>query len=55
MGKIKEIYVQLKREYPNWDEEDFDYLFKKHVRELQFKTHKLKTLKAKRYDKKEVN
>ncbi len=31
MGCIKEIYIQLKRDYPNWDDKDLPYLFEQYV------------------------
>ena len=34
MGRIKEIYIELKREYRGWDEQDFDYLFKQYVKKM---------------------
>ena len=35
MGRIKELYIQLKREYPDWDEEDLPYLFEQHVKHME--------------------
>jgi len=31
MGKIKEIYIELKREYKDFNEEDIPYLFQQYV------------------------
>lgn len=31
MGKIKEIYIELKREYKDFDEEDIPYLFQQYI------------------------
>ena len=33
MGRIKEAYIQIKRDHPNWDEEDMPYLFEQYVKQ----------------------
>lgn len=32
MGRIKEVYIELKREYKDFDEEDMPYLFEQYVK-----------------------
>jgi len=32
MGKIKEVFIELKREYKDFDDEDLPYLFEQYVK-----------------------
>ena len=34
MGKIKAVYIQLKRDHPGWSEKDLPYLFEQYVKNL---------------------
>jgi hypothetical protein len=52
MGKIKSVYIELKRQYPNWDEADMSYLFKQYVKNIDkpqksYKNNNKKSCKSK--------
>jgi len=48
MGKINEIFILLREQYPDRDECEYDKLFSEYISK-QYKVKKIKKLKTKHY------
>lgn len=48
MGKINEIFILLREQYPDRDEMEYDKLFGEYISKQYVKVKKMKQLKSKR-------